>query len=163
MAVAKKPVPPVTKKQVVAPRRATAPAKISPEELEELEEDVEEEAAAPKSGWKQQARQPQPPQEQAPREKMTGFPEGSLFEQDGDGAVIFAGTFHPDELHALIEEARQNSTDAEKVRIKVFKVDDQYQKGPRRRVRINFSGLQPRTQQSGYGQKKSWGGGNKRW
>ncbi len=121
-----------------------------------FEEEEETEAAPPRF----QARAPQRPAQQEERGKLR-FPEGSLFEGDRDSKVLFAGTFHPDELHSLIELAREESTDSDKVRVKIFDVDDEYQKNDKHRVRITFCGLQkPRPQQrggqSGGWQKKKW-------
>jgi hypothetical protein len=160
MAIAKKPAPTVKKQPPVRAHRPAAPPP-PPEEEQEQDDVPEEEEGAPPPRRQYGARAPQAPPQ---REKMTGFPEGSLFEGDRNSAVIFAGTFGVEELHALIEEAAANSTDPDKIRIKIFDVDEQYQKGPQHRVRINFAGMQPRTQGgSGHGTQKSWGRGSKRW
>lgn len=163
MAVAKKPLPAV-KKQVPArkPRPAPQPEPEEIEEGEEMEEGEEEEQ--PRQGWKG-ARVPQRGQSQQQQDDSDGqfekgFPSGSMFE--GQDFIIFQGTFDKEELHALIEQASGNSTDPDKVRVKIFDVDDKYQKGPQRRVRLNISGLQARRMQGG--QKKSWSGrSNKKW
>lgn len=164
MAVAKKPLPAV-KKQAPAPARKPRPApQPQPEEIEEGEEMDDGEEEQPQTGWKG-ARTPQAPvqqQEDSDGQFEKGFPSGSMFE--GQDFIIFQGTFDKDELHALIEQASGNSTDPDKVRVKIFDVDDKYQKGPQRRVRLNISGLQARRMQGGGGQKKSWGGrSNKKW
>lgn len=149
---ASKPLPSRAAKPAPAPEQDTEPPFDEYEcgEVEEVEESPRQQRPASR------APQRPAPQRDEPRQKMSGFPEGSLFEGDSDSVVIFAGTFNPDELHALIDEAAQNSTDPERIRIKIFDVDDQYQKGPKRRVRINFAGLQPR-QQGGRGTNTPWG------
>lgn len=153
MAVAKKPV-----KAFVKPKKQAEvePPFVEEDEIEEEEEEELEPDMRPKGARVTHV--------QPPREKMSGFPQGSLFEGDRNSAVLFAGTFNPEELHVLIDEAAQNSTDPEKIRIKIFDVDEKYQQGPQHRVRINFAGLQPRHSGGNeYGKQKSWGRGSKRW
>lgn len=177
------PTAPIKSTPRTRPRPAPEPGpeEISTPEEEYPEEQYEDEAqlAPPprvthtaQGPSQYQTRAPQPPSgrpyaappQQEERSELR-FPQGSLFAGDHDSKVIFAGSFHPDELHELIELAREESTDRDKVRIKIFDVDEQYQNTPQHRVRITFCGLQKPRQQSGsgYGNRKTWGKGSKKW
>lgn len=142
---------PVTK--TVRPKSAPRP---EPEEIEEEEVEEEEEEEP-------QYRRAQPVRKPSPRGSSSGlhFPQGSLFEGDRNSKVLFGGTFEVEELHTLIDAAAQDSVSSEKVRVKIFSVDEQYQSGPKRRVRLCFTGLQERQQFGNRSaSKKPW---SKRW
>lgn len=74
------------------------------------------------------------------------FMQGSLFASDGNSSVLFSGSFYVEELHELIELAKEQSIEPEKVRVKIFDVDEKYQTARTRRVRLCFAGLQPKKQ-----------------
>lgn len=82
------------------------------------------------------------------------FTQGSLFEGDRSSSVLFSGSFFVEELHEMIELAKDDSVEPDKVRVKIFDVDEKYQTGKQHRVRLCFAGLQP---------KKQFSGGGSRW